>query len=273
MEANHRYDLPLGRQSEYSTAYAPGLLRPVKRTESWLGRGYRQRPYQGVDLWNAYEISWLNEQGMPQVALGRFVVPCASPNLIESKSVKLYLNSFAQTRFASSAAVLERMQADLSACAGADIQLELTPVHEAVFEIGSFTGVCLDALDVNISVYSPRAEFLGNRSKAFVEERLFTHLLRSLCPVTGQPDWGSLYIEYSGPALDHVGLLKYLLSYREHSDFHEQCVESIYLDILSRCRPHELTVYARYVRRGGLDINPFRTNTAKTVENIRLLRQ
>jgi len=279
MKENHAYDSPLGQSlatthsATCSPTYRPDLLYPVRRAHQWQGAGYAEMPYQGVDIWNAYEISWLNENGMPQVALGEFMVPCASPNLIESKSFKLYLNSFAQTQFESTAAVLAQMQADLSACAGAAIQLELRPIHNALFEVGRFAGVCLDALDISASVYSPNAELLNNRSAEFVEERLFTHLLRSLCPVTGQPDWGSLYVEYSGAAIDHAGLLKYVVSYREHSDFHEQCVENIYLDILERCQPDELTVYARYVRRGGLDINPFRTNANKTPANIRLIRQ
>jgi len=273
MKEQHTQGLPLGQPSDYSSTYAPALLCPVQRAHPWREKGYDAVPYSGLDLWNAYELSWLNERGLPQVALASFEVPAASPKLIESKSFKLYLNSFAQSRFASSAAVLALLKADLSACAGAEVQLELRPLDAPSFTIGSFTGLCLDALDVATSVYSPNPDFLCNRSQALVEECLFTHLLRSLCPVTGQPDWGSISIDYAGPAIDHANLLRYLVSYREHSDFHEQCVERIYLDILERCRPQALTVYARYVRRGGLDINPFRTNTDKMPENIRLIRQ
>ncbi len=273
MNRHHTSGSPLGRRTAYSGAYSPALLCPIERENSWRQRGYKQAPYQGVDLWNAYELSWLNDKGMPQVALGKFIVPCTSPRLIESKSFKLYLNSFAQTPFASAAAVCALMQADLSACTGMDIELELAAIDEPLFSFGNFAGVCLDGLDISTSYYSPNAEFLRHRSERLVEERLFTHLLRSLCPVTGQPDWGSVYIEYAGAEIEHEGLLKYLISYREQRDFHEHCVERIYLDILERCKPDALTVYARYVRRGGLDINPFRTNTAKTPANIRLVRQ
>ena len=273
MAGNHIHNAPLGQKSEYISTYSPELLCPIPRENRWKDRGYEKAPYQGVDVWNAYEISWLNNKGVPQLAIGEFIIPCTSPNLIESKSFKLYLNSFAQTQFESLDKVLALMKTDLSTCAGMDVEVQVTFLKDLKSSISEFEGSCLDELDISTSIYEPNKELLRNDSDELTKERLFSHNLRSLCPVTGQPDWGSVYIEYSGPAIEHAGLLKYLISYREHSDFHEQCVENIYLDIMECCQPEELTVYARYLRRGGLDINPFRTNTNKTASNIRLVRQ
>lgn len=264
---------PLGKDTDYPATYSPKLLCPIARSDSWRSRGYDETPYSGVDIWNAYEISWLNKKGLPQVVTGEFRVPAASPNLIESKSFKLYLNSFAQTQFDSIQEVSELMKQDLSHCADADIEVSLSRLDSSFSTISSFDGFCLDNLDISIDCYTPDAGLLKNSAGQAKQEKLYSHLLRSRCPVTGQPDWGSVYIEYLGPAIDHEGLLKYIVSHREHSDFHEQCVENMYLDILEHCHAEQLTVYARYLRRGGLDINPLRTNIDIEAKNIRLLRQ
>lgn len=251
---------PLGRPVAYRTDYAPELLFPVarqpKRDELGLPPG--SLPFSGWDLWNAYEISWLNPRGKPVVAVGEFRVPADSPCLIESKSLKLYLNSFNQTAFPSMGAVEAVIARDLSAAAGATVQVSLIPPQAVVRRFGAIPGVLLDDLEVDIRYYQPRPELLSAPGPE-VAETLHSHLLKSNCLVTGQPDWGSVALRYRGPAIDRAGLLAYIVSFREHNEFHEQCVERIFGDVLSRCRPAELAVWARYTRRGGLDINPFRS--------------
>ncbi|MDQ7988033.1 MAG: NADPH-dependent 7-cyano-7-deazaguanine reductase QueF [Candidatus Dactylopiibacterium sp.] len=253
---------PLGRTTSYRSDYAPELLFPLPRQtkRDELGIVPGALPFVGEDLWNAYEISWLDARGKPVVAIGEFRVPAASPRLIESKSLKLYLNSFNQTRFASAAAVQGVLARDLAAAAGAEVGVALFPLALApVRRYGWPTGVCLDAQEIDVDTYAPRAGLLGADATREVEdELLFSHLLKSNCLVTGQPDWGTVFVRYSGPALDREGLLRYVISFREHNEFHEQCVERIFQDILTQCAPRELAVWARYTRRGGLDINPFR---------------
>lgn len=266
-------DLLLGKKTEYTAQYSPDLLCAIPREPQWKERGFAAAPFSGVDIWNAYEISWLNGKGKPQVAVAEFQVPFDSPNLIESKSFKLYLNSFAQSSYESVQGLTDVMQNDLSDCAGASVIVKLTGLEEARSVIEEFEGINLDTHDIHIDVYQPEPALLQCQSESTVNEALYSHLLRSLCPVTGQPDWGSLYVEYSGSQIDHTALLRYIISYREHAGFHEQCVESMFLDIFERCRPDELTVYARYQRRGGLDINPYRTNTGNEPKNLRLCRQ
>ncbi|QEA12202.1 NADPH-dependent 7-cyano-7-deazaguanine reductase QueF [Comamonas flocculans] len=260
---------PLGAPSAYPRDYDPALLYPIARAEGRRAAGLDAAPaFFGADLWTAYELSWLDPRGKPQVALARLTIPCETPNLIESKSLKLYLNSFNATPFASPEAVRERLRADLSAAAwrGAEhpatlgVQL-LLPEQFAAERIQELDGLLLDRLQVECTHYQPAPELLGAAlDEAPVEEVLVSHLLKSNCPVTGQPDWASVQIRYSGPQIDQAGLLRYLVSFRDHQGFHEQCVERIFSDIRARCRPIKLTVLARYTRRGGLDINPLRTS-------------
>jgi 7-cyano-7-deazaguanine reductase len=247
----------LGREVAYPARYDAGLLFPIPRTtaRTQIGIGNDALPFIGHDRWQAYELSWLNARGKPQVATATFTVPCTSPNLIESKSLKLYLNSLNDERFDTAEALRERITADLSACAGAEVT-----VH---FSLPAFCeneeGQCLDALDIDIDDYGPpNASHLRSERGDVVHERLFTHLFKSNCPVTGQPDWASVIIEYHGPRIDPTDLLRYLLSFRRHDEFHEQCVERVFAEVMAHCAPHALSVEARYTRRGGLDINPWR---------------
>ncbi len=272
---NHEEQLkhtPLGQATDYVVQYDPAQLCAIPRANNWQGRGYQQAPFGGCDIWNAYEISWLNPRGLPQVALAEFRFPCDSPSIIESKSFKLYLNSFNLTRFSSAEEVQSAMVEDLSRCAGATVEVSLLPVDQG----GQFVqpeGQCIDNQDIEIDRYQPAPELLKANAEQLIEERLYSHLLKSNCPVTGQPDWASVEIRYRGPAIDQASLLRYLVSYREHGDFHEQCVEQIFMDLLEHCQPQQLTVYARYVRRGGLDINPWRSTEGQIPDNKRLVRQ
>ena len=252
---------PLGRPVAYRSDYAPELLFPVPRQTKREELGLRpgDLPFVGWDLWNAYELSWLDPRGKPVVALGEFRVPAASPCLIESKSLKLYLNSFNQSAFESMEAVRLTLVRDLSAAAGAPVELRLYAPEAAPRRFGTPAGVLLDELEVAIRHYQPAPQLLSADGPE-VAETLYSHLLKSNCLVTGQPDWGTVAIRYRGPAIDRPGLLAYIVSFREHHEFHEQCVERIYCDLLARCRPAELAVWARYTRRGGLDINPFRAS-------------
>lgn len=264
---------PLGKEVGYVSEYAPELLFPVPRVKVWVDKGLAACPFQGYDIWNAYEMSWLNSNGLPQVAIGEFRVPAESANLIESKSFKLYLNSLNQTRFENWTQVEAALIKDLSACAGAPVGVILRRVSEVSHIQTGFDGACLDDLDVEIEAYNVDASLLATQGDDVVTEALYSDLLRSNCPVTGQPDWGSVCVTYTGKRMDREALLKYIVSFREHSGFHEQCVETIFVDLLQHCAPRELTVYARYVRRGGLDINPLRSTSSPAMGNIRLARQ
>ena len=269
---------PLGKNAAYRSDYAPELLFPIprqgKRDELQL---HGTLPFFGVDIWNAYELSWLNLRGKPQVAIARVTVPADSPNIVESKSFKLYLNSFNQTRLASPEALQALLLQDLSNGFGAPVQVALTLQDGfAGLKMGELEGLLLDRLDVEIEHYTPAPQILkAALNEAPVEEKLVSHLLKSNCLVTGQPDWGSVQIHYSGPQIDQESLLKYLIGFREHNEFHEQCVERIFIDIWRRCAPQKLAVYARYTRRGGLDINPWRSNfsTGQAPSNLRNARQ
>lgn len=277
MASVHGENNPLGKSSAYIDSYDPTILFPISRAESWTAVGVEREtlPFFGEDIWNGYEISWLNDKGIPQVAMAEFRLPATSPYLIESKSFKLYLNSYNQTKFANKEAVEKRMAKDLSAAAGGKVKVTiLSLLHAFPAEPKS---VCIDDLDISMDKYELDPEVLtlatGAEAGEF-EGTLVSHLLKSNCPVTGQPDWGSIYIEYKGPHIDEKSLLTYLVSLRNHQDFHEQCVERTFWDIWNRCQPQELTVYARYVRRGGLDINPMRSsNASKQAINFRTIRQ
>lgn len=251
---------PLGKSSEYIATYTPSLLFPIPRLAKWaeLGVSGDALPWQGVDYWNCFELSWLLPSGKPVVAIGEFAIPCDSPNIIESKSFKLYLNSLNQTKFESVAQLQACLAKDLSAAAGKVVAVKVSTLADVEAQgVTTLPGQCIDALDVTIDNYEqPQPELLRCSTERVVEETVHSHLLKSNCPVTGQPDWGSVVVEYKGRALDHASLLTYLISFRQHADFHEQCVERIYLDLKKLLQPEYLTVYARYVRRGGLDINP-----------------
>ncbi|KSF54320.1 NADPH-dependent 7-cyano-7-deazaguanine reductase QueF [Pseudomonas aeruginosa] len=268
---------PLGKTSEYVSSYTPSLLFPISRTAKWaeLGLSAETLPYRGVDIWNCYELSWLTPAGKPVVAIGEFSIPADSPNIIESKSFKLYLNSLNQSAFDSREALRAVLQKDLSAAAGAPVGVRLRSLDEVAEEgIGRLPGRCIDELDIAVDGYGqPRPELLRCDAGRIVEEQLYSHLLKSNCPVTGQPDWGTLVVDYRGPALDPASLLAYLVSFRQHQDFHEQCVERIFLDLQRLLQPQALSVYARYVRRGGLDINPYRSLAEVAPDNRRLVRQ
>ncbi len=253
----------------------PRLLVPIPRRPHRVEIGIGETlPFTGVDLWTAYELSWLDEKGKPQIALATVVVPADSPSLIESKSFKLYLNSFNETPMETELTVKGLIEKDISATCGsrADVALSL-PLAFPAMTIKELEGESIDDLGVDITDYQPNPMLLLAGGPA-VEETLSSNLLKTNCPLTGQPDWGSLQIRYRGPQIDRRGLLKYVVSYRQFRIFHEHCVERIFVDILRRCQPEQLSVYARYTRRGGLDINPFRTNCgAPFPKNFRTARQ
>ncbi len=272
----------LGKPAPYIDQYDASLLFPISRRakREEIGAGNRV-PFFGADMWTAFELSWLNPRGKPQVALAHIVVPCETPNIVESKSFKLYLGSFSNTKFADAAEVQQRIRADVGEAAsrggaaqsvGVKLLLpemfDREPVHE-------LDGLSLDRLDLECTRYSPAPDLLtANFIDPPVSEVLTSNLLKSNCLVTGQPDWGSVQISYSGPQIEQAGLLQYIVSFRNHNEFHEQCVERIFMDVWTRCKPTKLAVYARYTRRGGLDINPFRTSHPQALPvNVRTARQ
>ncbi len=266
---------PLGKTTVYADRYDPSLLFPIPRQGKRDEIGVTAPlPFHGVDIWNAYELSWLDARGKPRVALAEFRVPASSPNIIESKSFKLYLNGFAQERIADSEALVVTLRRDLSAAAGAAVEVRLSEASAKAHAVIDLEGESVDALDVEIDDYGPpKSDYLRADADDMVEETLVSDLLRSNCPVTGQPDWGSVQIRYAGPRIDREGLLRYLVSFRNHNEFHEQCVERIFMDVTRRCAPQRLSVYARYTRRGGLDINPFRGSGEDHPRNPRGARQ
>jgi 7-cyano-7-deazaguanine reductase len=268
----------LGKSTNYAAQYDPSLLFAFPRTKKREEIGIKSTlPFFGVDIWNAYEISWLNLRGKPQVAMATFMIPADTPNIVESKSFKLYLNSFNQTRLESVDAFLALLKQDLSVGFGAPIQIKLS-LPETFFELrfGELDGLLLDRLDIEVDQFEPDVALLTCEADTPpVEEKLVSHLLKSNCLITGQPDWASIQIHYVGAPINQAGLLKYLVGFRNHNEFGEQCVERIFMDIVNHCQPQKLTVYARYTRRGGLDINPWRSNfTSKEVpSNLRNARQ
>ena len=266
----------LGKETRYSDAYDPSLLCPIPRVKARQSEGQSvPLPFVGVDVWTAYELSWLNLDGLPHIAIVEFIIPCDSQSIVESKSFKLYLNSFIQTKFASMEAVQFQLIKDISAATGAIVEVSLYELaeYQGIQPITEPQGLCIDRQPVVIDSYSPDPNLLVIESDNEVTETLYSHLLKTNCPVTDQPDWASVYIFYKGAKIDQAGLLKYIVSYRQHQDFHEQCVEQIFLDIMSTCSPSELSVYARYMRRGGLDINPFRSSHMSRPPLFRQVRQ
>ncbi|WP_313654728.1 NADPH-dependent 7-cyano-7-deazaguanine reductase QueF [Pantoea sp.] len=270
-------NLTLGKPTAYHDRYDKDLLQAVPRSlnREPLGLFPDSLPFSGGDIWTLYELSWLNSKGLPQVAVGEVVLDAQSRNLIESKSFKLYLNSFNQTRFADWGDVRQTLERDLSACAEGEVRVALFRLSEVEGQpIGHFGGCCIDEQDITIEDYRFNADYLANAAGSeIVEETLVSHLLKSNCLITNQPDWGSVMIRYKGPRIDREALLRYLISFRQHNEFHEQCVERIFNDVMRFCHPEALTVYARYTRRGGLDINPWRTNVPFTPGFSRLVRQ
>lgn len=280
---NPLHSSPLGQASVYADRYDPTLLFPIprapNRAEIGLGPAL---PFMGADMWTAFELGWLGPRGKPQVAIAHLIVPCETVNLVESKSLKLYLGSFNQTVFPDAAAVQERLRTDLNralwggAACQSSVSVRLVDPErfdqEAVQELD---GLNLDRLEVECDRYAVAPDLLNAaQDEAPVQEVLTSRLFRSLCPVTGQPDWAGVRLAYTGAPIDQAGLLRYLVSFRQHAGFHEQCVERIFLDVWQRCRPSRLSVLARYTRRGGLDINPFRTSHAQALPaNVRTARQ
>ncbi|WP_367163747.1 NADPH-dependent 7-cyano-7-deazaguanine reductase QueF [Kosakonia cowanii] len=269
--------LTLGKTTDYRDTYDASLLQGVPRSlnRDPLGLKADNLPFHGADIWTLYELSWLNANGLPQVAVGQVELDYASLNLVESKSFKLYLNSFNQTRFASWDEVRSTLQRDLSACAQGAVSVTLYRVDELEGQpVAHFAGLCIDDQDIAIDNYEFDAALLTDAAHGeVVEETLVSHLLKSNCLITHQPDWGSVQIQYRGGQIDREKLLRYLVSFRHHNEFHEQCVERIFTDIQRFCQPESLSVYARYTRRGGLDINPWRSNTGFVPATGRLARQ
>ncbi len=274
---------PLGRATAYADRYDPSLLFPMPRAPKRADIGVGATlPFMGADLWTAFELSWLNPRGKPQVAIAHFTVPCESPNIIESKSLKLYLNSFNQQVFDSIDVVKQCLRRDISEALWRGVEpvgsvgvRVMLPADWAAEQVHTLDGLSLDRLDVECTECQPAPELLqADHSLPLVQEVLVSDLLKSNCLVTGQPDWASVRIAYTGAPIDQAGLLRYLVSFRQHNEFHEQCVERIYTDLMTRCRPTKLSVLARYTRRGGIDINPWRTSHPQQPPlNGRLARQ
>lgn len=264
----------LGQETQYPTQYNAQLLCPLPRLQGRQDLGLSEDlPFKGVDIWHNYEASWLNAKGKPQVAIVQLIVPCTSPYLIESKSLKLYFNSLNFSRFANREQYTHQIKADLSAALACSLSVRLLPV-EFKYDLVRLQGTFLDDLDIDCQDYDINPQLLRYASPSkIVTEQVYSHLLRSNCPVTNQPDWGSVHIHYTGTAIEHESLLRYIVSFRQHNDFHEQCVERIFCDIMRYCQPQQLTVRAYYTRRGGLDINPYRSNFEQFTLLKRLARQ
>ena len=283
---NYLKDTPLGRNSEFTDRYTPSLLCPVPRwdaretleleslaSETPESEGMAL-PFHGQDIWNAYELSWLNEKGKPEVALAQLIVPCTSPNIIESKSLKLYLNSFANSRFADRATVVTTISRDLERVAGAPVDVRVMSLREAQqAPLWDDHGELVDTLDVSFEHFEYRPQLLLTDQGPEQSGVLVSHLLRSHCPVTDQPDWATVQVRYTGQPISSAGFLRYVVSLRNHQGFHEQIIEQMFVDLWRHCAPRQLSVYGRFTRRGGLDINPFRSNYEGTPPNRRTIRQ
>lgn len=268
----------LGRATQYDQTYNPTRLFPIARDSKRIEIGIdpTQLPFVGFDCWNHYEVSWLNSKGKPIVATATLVYDCQSPFIIESKSMKLYFNSLNHTRFESLEALTHTVEKDLSAAVGTAVNVNLNQLGQAspLDHFETFSGECLDELDIECDTYQVTPNFLTVGDQ-IVQEVLYSDLLKSNCLVTNQPDWGSVQITYKGNQINREGLLRYIISFRNHDEFHEQCVERIFHDIMQHCRPQELTVHARYTRRGGIEINPYRSSLPANASllNFRLVRQ
>lgn len=263
-------------KTEYVTTYMPSLLESVGRSNQrqTLGIADDALPFKGMDVWNAYEFSWLNSKGKPEVAVAQLQIPGKSAQIIESKSLKLYLGSYSGTPFGHRNEVIQTLESDLTLAAQAPVGVSLLTPEQVQHEgMGQFTGTNLDNLDIEIDEYYWNPDFLELESSTIVRESVYTHLFKSLCPMTGQPDYASVLVQYNGNSISHEGLLRYLVSYREHAEFAEQVTERIFVDIMNRCAPERLAVSARYTRRGGIDINAHRTHEEALPPEVRLWRQ
>lgn len=275
---NNPIDSALGKTVSYESEYNPSLLFPIPRAgkREEIGIDPKYIPFFGFDYWNHYEVSWLNAKGKPELAIAEICYDCNSPKIVESKSLKLYFNSLNNTRFASLKEVEAIVQSDIAKAVESTVSIRLLSLDQSDLPnlTAAFQGECIDHLDVECSIYTVNPDYLITEN-TLVEETLYSDLLKSNCLVTNQPDWGSVQIHYKGKRINREGLLKYLVSFRNHNEFHEQCIERIYVDILRYCQPDELTVYGRYTRRGGLDINPYRSSSKVDFAgmNIRLIRQ
>ncbi|MCP4176879.1 MAG: NADPH-dependent 7-cyano-7-deazaguanine reductase QueF [bacterium] len=275
---NHLTSSLLGKDVTYNNKYDPGILFPIPRINNRkiLGLSSQKLPFKGWDIWNCYELSWLNAKGKPYVAIVRFIIPFNSEFIIESKSFKLYLNSFNNSKFNSSEEIKDILVNDVSKAVGVTVQVVIYNENSVIdsINIDKFKGVCIDDIDISCDLYVVDSSLLAT-SDEYVTELIYSNLLKSNCPVTGQPDWASVQFIYKGKKIVHDGLLKYIISFRDHTEFHELCVERMFVDIMDKCSPDELTVYARYTRRGGLDINPMRSNLSNldVPECVRLYRQ
>jgi 7-cyano-7-deazaguanine reductase len=271
--------LPLGKNTHFVEHYDPQLIATIDRNAARKRfniavqqASLEKRLFWGVDLWNSYEMSWLNEKGVPQVGILTLSIPAESPLLLESKSAKLYLASFNQSKFETSSEVLSCIEKDISSALKVNIQAAFQSLSTRWPE-QTFLGTSIDDVEVSIDHYDYQPNFLQVSSSQVEKERLYSHVLRTLCPVTGQPDWASVFIEYSGAEIVKEGLLRYLVSLRCHSIFHEMAIERIFLDIMERCRPKHLSVYGAFTRRGGIDINPFRSTDSVLPSMVRVVRQ
>ena len=265
-----------GDRDEYISTYTPSLLDSIPRMKqrSALGITEEALPFRGMDVWNAYEFTWLNGRGKPEIALAQFHIPAKSVNIIESKALKLYLGSYSNTKFANRAEVISTLESDLTLAAQAPVRITFVSEEQSQIEgLAGLMGQSLDHLEVDIDDYYWNPDFLVVESNTIVRETLFTHLFRSLCPMTGQPDFASIQIQYNGQSISQEGLLKYLISFREHAEFAEQVVERIFVDLMNRCAPDRLNVQARFTRRGGIDINPYRSHESDRGAKIRVWRQ
>ena len=266
--------LLLGKEVSPKEHYAPEILSPIPRA---IGRGELDASIlgqcSGFDLWHAYELSWLGANGVPQVRVGRLIVPADSPNMVESKSLKLYFNSLNNAHFESAEALCAVVERDLSEVAGAAVVLALLDVDASLVESVAATAVCLDRLTPAAISPAPDASIVRLTGDRVEQRCVYSHLMRSLCPVTGQPDWATLWLRYSGPEIEPTSLLAYVLSFRDHQEFHEQCIERIFCDVYAACAPSHLEVQGSYLRRGGLDINPYRSTHPQGEPWPRLHRQ
>lgn len=272
------HNSPLGKKVDYtvSQVYNPSLLFPipreVKRQE--IGINNDKLPFYGVDVWNHYEVSWLDNNGKPHVAMAVIEVPANSQFIFESKSLKLYFNSFNNHKFDNSDIVAKTLMSDLSHVTKVDVRVQILPLTTNAFKINNLSGICVDDITTVITEYMVNPKLLKVSSSKVINETIYSNLLRSNCLITNQPDWATVIIDYSGKRIDHESFLKYIVSFRNHNEFHEQCIERIFMDILNNCNVDELTVIGRFTRRGGIDINPIRSNNANyTPQNHRLIRQ
>ena len=270
-------DNPLGKQTEYIDTYTPSLLHSIERAPARveIGLDPDNLAFQGEDVWMCYELTWLGDRGKPEVSAMRIKVPASSPCIVESKSLKLYLGSLAQTRFANRAELLNTLNSDLGLAFRAPVMLELIDLPQVPEIVSQPPGICLDGLDVRLDTYERDPELLAleEGEERIVKETVHTNLFRSLCPVTGQPDFASVVIRYLGRPIARSSLLAYLVSFRNHQAFHEATVEQIYADIENVCQPDQLSIAGRFLRRGGIDINPFRSNVDDQMPLLRLPRQ